>query len=531
MDTDWRSGTIPQLVEECSRRFSSRPYIIPKEPSIDPISYGQLLDFCEGIECRLDDLGVPPGASIAVDFPNSTLMALLFIAVPFSGRTYVPIHPSYRDREVRHIAESVDAVLLMHGGERTASAYCALDIVVEDDSTFIVETIRKGAGRTGKAKALVHADTPAEIVFTSGSSGKPKGVLLSHTNLLANSYTIIEQYGVTGDDRMLTTIPLTHVGGQAFTTLGPLWVGAATTIVVPEIGLINFWSVVESFGVTWSVVMAAFLSGLLRRRGSVNVGRLKGLLSGGSAVSGKLINDFHERFGVHVYQVYGQTEMSSIVVSERPGDATRVVGSVGKPLLGVQARVVTDKGDAAAGERGEIWLSGPTRFLGYVNREEETRKKRVGDYVKTGDCGYFDSHSNLHIVGRLDDMVIIGGENIYPAEVESRASEVSWIEDVVVSSVPHDILGEELVLTYKPKAEYEPDIRTLVSFLRETLSAAKVPRNNVSLETFGLSDWPRTSSGKIDRVEVARLTRAKFGSAAARRMERAIEAGTGSRDI
>ena len=146
-------------------------------------------------------------------------------------------------------------------------------------------------------------------------------MLLSHTNLLANSYTIIEQYGVTGEDRMLTTIPLTHVGGQErLRRLGPLWVGAATTIVSPDIGLINFWSLVESLKVTCrSVVMAAFLSGLLRRRGSVNTGRLKGLLSGGSAVSAKLINDFHGRFGVPVYQVYGQTEMSSIVVSERPG--------------------------------------------------------------------------------------------------------------------------------------------------------------------------------------------------------------------
>jgi acyl-CoA synthetase (AMP-forming)/AMP-acid ligase II len=513
MDTDWRSGTISQLVEECGRCFSSRPYIIPEE-SIAPITYEALLDFCVGIECRFDDLGVPPGASVVVNFPNSTLMALLFVAIPFSGRVYVPIHPSYREAEVRHIVQSVDGVLLMHGGDRIAGGCCAFEITVEDHATFIHEIMRKGAGRSAQAKSLVRPQTPAEIVFTSGSSGRPKGVLLSHSNLLANSYTIIEHYGVTGDDRMLTTIPLTHVGGQAFTTLGPLWVGAATTIVLPEFGLINFWSVVESLDVTWSVVMAAFLSGLLRRRGGVNVGRLKGLLSGGSAVSAKLINDFHDRFGVQVYQVYGQTEMSSIVVSEPPEDPARVVGSVGKPLLGVRARVVTDGGDdAAAGERGEIWLSGPTRFLGYVKREEETRNKMVGDYVKTGDCGYFDAHSNLHVVGRLDDMIIIGGENIYPAEVESRASEIPWIEDVVVSSVPHEILGEELVLTYKPKAEYEPDIRTLVSFLRETLSAAKVPRNNVSLEAFGLSDWPRTASGKIDRVEMARLTRAKFGSA------------------
>lgn len=524
MNTDWRSGTICQLVDECACCFSSRRFIIPKEPSIAPITYAALLDFCTGIARRLDDLDVPPGASIVVNFPNSTLMALLFIAIPFSGRVYVPIHPSYREREVSHIMEDVDAVLLMRGGDRIARAYCASEIVVEDDAPFIHETIQKGAAQSAKVKSLVHPHTPAEIVFTSGSSGKPKGVLLSHANLLANSYTIIEQYGVTGDDRMLTTIPLTHVGGQAFTTLGPLWVGAATTIVAPEFGLINFWSVVESFDVTWSVVMAAFLSGMLKRQGSANVGRLKGLLSGGSAVSGKLINDFHDRFGVQVYQVYGQTEMSSIVVSERPDDPTRVVGSVGKPLLGVRARVVTDSGhDAAADERGEIWLGGPTRFLGYVKRDEETRKKVVGDYVKTGDCGYFDAHSNLHVVGRLDDMIIIGGENIYPAEVECRALEVPWIEDVVVSSVPHEILGEALVLTYKPKADCEPDVGTLVGFLRGTLSAAKVPRNNVSLATFGLSDWPRTSSGKIDRVEMARLTRAKFGSAQSAGLENARE--------
>lgn len=513
MNTDWRSGTISELVEECGRRFSDRPYIIPRESAIDPITYKALLDFCAGMECRLDDLHVPLGASVVVYFPNSTLMALLFIAIPFSGRVYVPIHPSYTEAEARHIMESVDAVLLIHGGNRNASAHGASKLTVEEHGTFIRETVLKGSRQPAKTDSPVRPETPAEIVFTSGSSGRPKGVLLSHTNLLANSYTIVEQYGVTGEDRLLTTIPLTHVGGQAFTTLGPLWVGAPTTIVSPEIGMINFWSLVESLKITWSVVMAAFLSGLLQRRGSVNTGHLKGLLSGGSAVSAKLINDFHGRFGVPVYQVYGQTEMSSIVVSERPGDPTRVVGSTGKPLLGARARVITESGsDADVGQRGEIWLGGPTRFIRYVNREEETRKKMAGDGVNTGDCGYFDAHGNLYVVGRLDDMVIIGGENIYPAEVESRAAEVPWIEDVVVSSVPHEILGEQLVLTYKPKAEHAPDVRALVGFLRERLSAAKVPRNNVSLEMLGLSDWPRTSSGKIDRVEIAKRTRGKFAS-------------------
>ena len=349
----------------------------------------------------------------------------------------------------------------------------------------------------------------AEIVFTSGSSGRPKGVELSHAALLANSAALIARYQIGADDRLLTAIPLVHAGGQSFTTLGPLWTVATTTIAPPDLAMIGLWKIVERFGVTWTVLMTAFLNAALARGGAVPPHGLKGVLAGGSAVSAAVIRDFEARFGVPIYQVYGQTEMTAIVLSELIDDPTRRIGSVGKPLAGYQAKVVrSDDTEAGTGEAGEIWLAGPSRFLGYLGAPAETERKSAGAFIRTGDVGRFDDDGNLWVVDRQDNLIIVGGENIYPAEVESVVRPLASIEDVVVTSAPDALLGQQLVLVYKERRGESVDADAIDAALRRSLSAWKAPRLRLSLADMGLEDWPRTPSGKIARPDVSRLVRA-----------------------
>jgi acyl-CoA synthetase (AMP-forming)/AMP-acid ligase II len=502
---------LKQLVEAAAERFGERCYIEPFERGLPAVSYADLGQFTRGLRAHFDESGIPEGAVVAAVLPNSTLMALLFVAIPATGRKYLPMHPTQAapEREYSLEVTGARAVILHDAGSPEFSKAGRTVCPVSNDGDFIRQMIA-----LGQAADVMHAlqlmpSSVAEIVFTSGSSGRPKGVELSHANLLANSAALMARYRVGADDRLLTAIPLVHAGGQCFTTLGPLWSGATTTVAPPDLAMVGLWKIVERYGVTWTVLMTAFLNAALARGGEVAPNRLKGVLAGGSAVSAPVIRDFESRFGIPIYQVYGLTEMSAIVMSEPIDDPTRRIGSVGKPLPDFQAKVVrADDTEAENGEAGEIWLAGPSRFLGYLNAPVETERKSAGAFVRTGDVGRFDEGGNLWVIDRKDNLIIVGGENIYPAEVENVVRPLASIEDVVVTAGPDEMLGQQVVMVYKERRGETVDPSTIEKALRQHLSAWKVPRLRLTLPDLGLQDWPRTSSGKIARPEVGRLVQA-----------------------
>jgi acyl-CoA synthetase (AMP-forming)/AMP-acid ligase II len=505
-------ATLWDLVESAAARFADRRYIEPFERGTPPVSYADLADFTRGLRAFFDESGAPEGGVVAASLPNSTLMALLFVAIPAAGRRYLPMHPTQAAAEREYMLDVTGARIVLTraadaGGPEVSRGGRAVHPLT-DDTVFIGDMIARGRACAGAPGPGLAPSSVAEIVFTSGSSGRPKGVELSHAALLANSAALVARYGIGADDRLLTAIPLVHAGGQSFTTLGPLWVGATTTIAPPELAMVGLWKIVERYRVTWTVVMTAFLNAALARSGEVPPHGLKGVLAGGSAVSAAVIQGFEARFGVPIYQVYGQTEMTAIVLCEPPHDPTRRIGSVGKPLEGFQARIVRpDDTAAGAGETGEIWLAGPSRFLGYLGAPAETERKSAGAFIRTGDVGRIDEDGNLWVVDRMDNLIIVGGENIYPAEVEAVVRPLAAIEDVVVTSAPDDLLGERLVMVFKERRGESADAGAIEAELRRRLSAWKVPRLRLSLADMGLEDWPRTSSGKIARPDVGRLVR------------------------
>lgn len=504
---------ISELVRVARERFAERAYVNPFERGFSAITYADLAHFARGLGAFFDDHSVGEDAVVAAVLPNCTLMALLFIAIPAVGRRYLPLHPAQTPSERGYaLSAALVRAVFARSADMSSDKLSRIECLawpIADDGKFIREMIARGKEAADEPAASPDADNVAEIVFTSGSSGKPKGVLLSHRNLLANSAALVTRYGIGAEDRLLTAIPLVHVGGQCFTTLGPLWVGAAVTVAPPDLAMVGLWKMVERHSISWTVVMTAFLNAALARGGTPPATRLKGVLAGGSAVSAETIRDFEARFGVSIYQVYGLTEMAAIVLSEPVGDAGRRVGSVGRTLPGFEVKVVSEDGsDAEPGQTGEIWLAGPSRFLGYLNAPEETARKSAGRFVRTGDVGRFDDAGNLWVVDRKDNLIIIGGENIYPAEIENVVRPLGAVEDVIVTAAPDAVLGQQLVLVYKEREGQGIDDRAIDAALRRELSGWKAPRLRLNLPELGLDDWPRTSSGKIARPEVERLVRA-----------------------
>ena len=267
-------------------------------------------------------------------------------------------------------------------------------------------------------------------------------MVLPHQSLLAGSLSLSLWAEAGEDDVFLNVNPMFHAGGHTFPTLTPLWSGGRTVCVRSEAALARFWTYVDRFAPTWTLAVNAYLAHLSESAERPAVHSLKGYLAGGSPLSPELIHRFESTFDIPVYQVYGMTEMATITTVEprtrKPGDRR----TAGLPLDCSRVRIVRPDGsDAAPGENGEVLLSGGNLFSRYENQPELTAERLVDGWIRTGDLGNLDDDGELSIVDRLDSMVIVSGENMYPAEVEGVVPRLAGIADGVVATLPHPVTG------------------------------------------------------------------------------------------
>jgi acyl-CoA synthetase (AMP-forming)/AMP-acid ligase II len=500
------------LVEGAAAQYGDRPYMLPGDGRGRVYSFADVLTFTRGCADLFDELGVPPGARVATSLHNSSLAAMLFLGVIAAQRVLVPLNPKAGAAElVTLLDHCAPALLLGHGLQDAERGPVRLD--VGDEEVFIADLLARGAARPGRLEPGPGGPArDAEIVYTSGSTGAPKGVVLSHRGLLANGLALALWGEVDEDDLFLNVVPMFHAGGHGFPTLTPLWRGARTVCVRSEAALARFWTYADRHRPTWTLVVNAFLAHLVGRPERPSGSRFKGFLAGGSALSSELIRRFEDTFGIPVFQVYGMTEMTSVTTVEplgrKPGDRR----TAGPPVPFARLRIVDPDGrDLGPYENGELLLRGPGVFNRYEAAPEQTAARLVDGWVHSGDLAHVDEAGELTIVDRMDSMVIVNGENVYPAEVESAALHLSGVRDSVVVALPHSITGVELVLVYTLAEGAEADPDGWRATLLQHLTFVKVPRRFAALGELGLEEFPRTPLGKIMRPEVRRLAVERLG--------------------
>ncbi|MER7206245.1 AMP-binding protein [Streptosporangium sp. NPDC000239] len=500
--------TLLGLVTSAAARYGERPYLLPVEPESRVFSFADVLTFTRGCATLFEERGVPAGARVATVMHNSSLAALLFLGVVASGRVLVPLNPKAGAAELETLLTHCGPALVL-GREATAVKLRRRPewIGTDDEESLLTGLLARGEAY-GRRPILSGGDgaADAEIVYTSGSTGTPKGVVLSHRSLLSGSRSLAGWARAGQDDVFLNVGPLFHAGGQVFPTLTPLWCGGRTVCVRPEAALARFWTYVDRYEPTWTLVVNAYLAHLVERPERPVAGRLKGVLAGGSPLAVELIHRFEATFGLPVHQVYGMTETASIATVEPRGRKSGDPRSAGLPLDCSRVRVAGRDGrDVATGESGEVLLSGDNVFTRYQDAPGLTGERIDDGWIRTGDLGRLDERGELSIVDRLDDMVVVNGENLYPAEVENVVSHLEGVEDAVLVALPHPVTGAEPVLVYTllPGAVARVDgwRATLLRFV----STFKVPRRFVPVEDLGLDGFPRTLLGKIVRSEVRRL--------------------------
>jgi len=452
----------------------------------------------------LADAGVGEGDRVAWLGPNRPVALRLMLGCSWLGAIYLPLNSRLAPPEHRWILNHAEPSLLAVDStfERHAEsvgAGCEIRVVPDEPecpSAPAVDPPRRG--------------TPAHpvlLAYTSGTTGHPKGALLDQAAMAANAVNSTHAHDLTSRDRVLTTIPLFHVGGLNIQTL-PAVLGGAAVLIERAFDPGQFLDDVEQWRPTWTVLVPAALTAVAAhpRFATADLGSLRGIMTGSSPVPMAATQPFFDR-GVPVGQIYGSTETAPIAVHLRCDEAASHPGSCGKPSTMCEVRIVTDGGrDAEPGERGELWVRGPSVLREYW-RDAGATAETLGDgWFRTGDVGHADDEGWIFIDDRRKDMIISGGENIYPAELEEVLSGTELVAESSVVGLPDERWGEVpvIVAVRAPEGAGAPDPDadddTAARLLR--LFDGRLARFKHPKAVFWADQLPRTALGKVRKHEV-----------------------------
>jgi long-chain acyl-CoA synthetase len=358
---------------------------------------------------------------------------------------------------------------------------------------------------TGLPNIALDLDDEAIIIYTSGTTGKPKGVLLTHRNLIANARQIGDWLGFTARDRLLCVMPLFHMNAVAVTTLTPLYAGGSM-VVAPKFSASRHWQMIADYRVTSFGSVATMLSLLLQTHPQglppgLRTRQLRFAMCGSAPVPVEVLRQFEERFGCLVIEGYGLSE-STCRSTFNPPDARRRPGSVGLPI-GNEMKIFDDEDrELGVGEVGEIVLRGENLLKGYFKNPEANARAFRSGWFHTGDVGYRDADGFFYLVDRKSDMIIRGGENIYPREIDEVLYQHPAVQDAATIGVPDALYGEEVKAFIVLKDGARASEEELLAFCRARLADYKCPKSVAFLR-----EIPKGPTGKLLKRELAQAVK------------------------
>ncbi|KZS61810.1 long-chain-fatty-acid--CoA ligase [Mycobacterium ostraviense] len=466
-------------------------------------TFGELDAAAARVATLLERAGVEPGDRVGVMLPNIPAFAIAFYGIMYRGAVAVPMNPLLKAREV--------SFYLSNSG---AKALFATPAFADEASTGAAEAGAQCWLVDDPGLAALIADLPAQdspvhrddddvaiILHTSGTTGKPKGATLTHANLGRNAEVSVRTLIETGpDDVVMGCLPLFHVFGLTC-GLNAAVVAGATLTLIPRFDPHKALEVIERDAVTVFQGVPTMYSALLSVADAVKpeaTQTLRVCVSGGAALPVQVLADFERVFGSAVLEGYGLSESSPVAAFNHP-HRPRKAGSIGTPIEGVQMRVVDPSGaEVAVGEPGEIQIRGHNVMKGYWNLPEATKATITPDgWLATGDVGRVDDDGYFYIVDRTKDLIIRGGYNVYPREVEEVLYEHPAVAEAAVIGIPHDSLGEEVgaAVALKKGAVVSPD--ELRDYVKDRIAAYKYPRRVWLIDAL-----PKGPTGKVLKREI-----------------------------
>lgn len=443
----------------------------------------------------LRSAGAGRGVVVAVILPNSAAMVVALFAIWRLGAVVSPVNPNLAEPEVRfQLADAAAAIVI------TDAAHAGL---VGDQAVIVLTELSPGHADTVDLPDPAGLPTSelALLIYTSGTTGKPKGVMLSHDNLLAMSDMLIGELELSPADRALLVLPLFHANAILLSTLSPLRAGGSMVVAAKfEPGA--FLEIVQRVRPTYFSGVPTVFSMLVTHpdAAACDFSSLRFAVCGAAPATPELLAEFEQLAAVPIIEGYGLSE-GTCASAINPLRGPRKSGSVGRVIDGQRIRIVDEAGTlVATGRPGEVQIAGPNVMLGYLGRPDDTAATIVDGWLRTGDVGVLDDDGFLRIVDRIKDMIIKGGENLYPKEIESVAAGAVGVLEVAVVGRPDARLGEVPVLFVSARPDAPLDLDALRAHLAGELSRFKLPAEIVVLEQL-----PKNPVGKIDKPALRRM--------------------------
>jgi long-chain acyl-CoA synthetase len=466
------------------------------------LSYGLLDEGSARIAGLLKSKGLEPGDRVGLMMPNVPYFPVIYYGILRAGGVVVPMNVLLKKREVAFYLSDPEAKLLFAwhdfaeaaeaGGEETGTEVILVKPGDFEQLLGDQEPDREMSDRSG--------DDTAVILYTSGTTGKPKGAELTHSNLSRNSKGVSENLGeMSEDDVLLGALPLFHSFGQTCTMNSAVSVGATVTML-PRFDPDKALEIIDRDKATLFQGVPTMYNAMLHAESceGADCSSLRICMSGGAAMPAELMRAFEERFSCIILEGYGLSETSPVASFNHP-DRERKPGSIGTPIEGVEMQVWDDDGnEVPQGEVGEIVIRGHNIMKGYWNRDDANKEAITEDgWFRTGDMAKVDEDGYFFIVDRKKDLIIRGGYNVYPREIEEVLYEHPAVQEAAVIGVPHDELGEEVGAAVVLKEGESVDEDELKSYVKDQVAAYKYPR-----KIWFTDELPKGPTGKILKREI-----------------------------
>jgi long-chain acyl-CoA synthetase len=500
MNTD---ASIRELIERNAQERPDAAYALACETR-RVLRYGELLHSCRRVAARLAALGAAAGDTVSVVMPNGLNTLQVLLGTLYGGRCVNPVNLLSQPDQMRYVLAHSDCkvvVVAPEWEERVRGMLRELDrpvavVVADADGDGLPGEV----GDTTAQAASPAASALALLMYTSGTTGRPKGVMLTQGNLVANACAISQEHRLGAQDRVMAVLPLYHINAFTVTMLAPLAHGGSLAMP-PRFSAARFWQQAHELECTWLNVVPTIISYLLEGQASPSSGAIRFCRSASAALAPEQLRAFERKFGIGVIETMGLTETAAPAFSNPCDPAARKVGAVGRPS-GCEARVVDKElRPLPTGATGEIVIRGPQVMRGYYKNEEATLATFTPDgWLRTGDLGHCDEDGFFFVTGRIKELIIKGGENIAPREIDEALLAHPAVLEAAAVGIPDHYYGQEIMACVVLREGQECEEQSLREFCLAQLGRYKTPKVFCFVE-----DLPRGPSGKVQRLKLLSL--------------------------
>lgn len=496
---------IAQVLDETASKFPDKHAVIFES---DSYTFQDIFSMSKRVAALLAKIGIKSGDRVAIQLPKSMEMIFCYLANLTMGAVTLPLNTAYKTEEIEYFLKDSGSSLFITTQQNYISLKGMLD-TIPDMSCMLVDGSHEKTicyqGELEKVEVSSYpifqaaADDVALICYTSGTTGLPKGAMITHGNLVENTKAIAKAWAWSEKDILLHVLPLFHVHGLNIALIGALHAGSQM-IMHEKFEPLKAWTAIEKSGCTMVMGVPTIYHRLLNQWEAVtekpDIGTVRVFISGSAPLSTKLFNRFQREVGHRILERYGMTE-AGMITTNPIAESERKPGSVGYPFDGVEVRIADEEGkDITSGEIGEIYVRGNNIFKGYWRNPDKTKETFHDNWLKSGDLGYQDPDDKLrtYIVGRGKDLIISGGYNVYPKEIENIVDQYDGVHESAVFGLPDEDFGEKVAAAVVLKESSALKESELIDFCKQRLAGYKCPK-----VVFVRDDIPRNVMGKVQK--------------------------------